>query len=111
MRLPTAIAVQRDQRIEEEIARAAGEWIARESNRTSLVTVTRVHLSEDGNRATIMISVLPENQEKAAYAFIKRNLGEVRRHLGDTSKIGKLPTLFVEIDKGEKNRAAVEAII
>lgn len=111
MRLPTAIAVQRDQRIEEEIARAAGEWIARESNRTSLVTVTRVHLSEDGNRATIMISVLPENQEKAAYAFIKRNLGEVRRHLGDSSKIGRLPTLFVEIDKGEKNRAAVEAII
>lgn len=111
MRLPTAIAVQRDQRIEEEIARAAGEWIARESNRTSLVTVTRVHLSEDGNRATIMISVLPENQERAARDFISRNLGEVRRHLGKSSKIGRLPTLFVEIDKGEKNRAAVEAIV
>jgi ribosome-binding factor A len=105
------MAVQRDQRIEEEIARAAGEWIARESNRTSLVTVTRVMLDEVGGRATIMISVLPENQEAAAHAFIKRNLGEIRTYLGKSSKIGRLPTLFVEIDHGEKNRAAVEAII
>jgi ribosome-binding factor A len=102
---------QRDQRIVGEIARAAGEWISRESNRTSLVTVTRVDLSDDGAHATIMISVLPENQETAAHSFIKRNLGEVRRYLGETSKIGKLPTLHVEIDRGEKNRAAVEAIV
>lgn len=102
---------QRHDRIQDEIARAAGEWISRESNRTSLVTVTRVILSEDGARATIFISVLPENQEEAARDFIKRNLGEVRRYLADTSKIGRAPTLSVEIDKGEKNRAAVEAII
>jgi ribosome-binding factor A len=102
---------QRDGRITSEITRAAGEWISRESNRTSLVTVTRVDLSDDGTRATIMISVLPENQEKAAHDFIRRNLGEMRRYLGDNTKIGKLPTLYVEIDKGEKNRAAVEAII
>jgi ribosome-binding factor A len=102
---------QRDQRIEGEIARAAGEWIARESNRTSLVTVTRVMLSEDGARAQIFISVLPENQEEAARDFIKRNLGEVRRYLSETSKIGRAPTLSVEIDRGEKNRARVEEII
>ena len=102
---------QRHARIEEEIARAAGEWISRESNRTSLVTVTRVMLSEDGARAQIFISVLPENQENAARDFIARNLGEVRRYLGDTAKIGHLPTLSVEIDRGEKNRAAVEAIV
>lgn len=111
MRLPTAVAVQRDQRIEEEIARAAGEWIARESNRTSLVTVTRVNLSEDGNRATVMISVLPENQEKAVADFLRRNLGEIRHYLGKSSKIGRLPTLSVEIDRGEKNRIAVEAAL
>lgn len=102
---------QRDQRIEGEIARAAGERIARESNRTSLVTVTRVMLSEDGARAQIFISVLPENQEEAARDFIKRNLGEVRRYLSETSKIGRAPTLSVEIDRGEKNRARVEEII
>jgi ribosome-binding factor A len=102
---------QRDQRIEGEIARAAGEWIARESNRTSLVTVTRVMLSDDGARAQIFISVLPEDQEKAACDFIRRNLGEVRRYLAETSKIGRAPTLSVEIDRGEKNRAAVEAIV
>lgn len=109
--MDTRDSFQRDQRIQIEIARAAGEWIARESNRTSLVTVTRVQLSEDGAHATIMISVLPENQENAAHSFLKRNLGEIRNHLGDTAKIGRLPTLHVEIDRGEKNRAAVEAII
>jgi ribosome-binding factor A len=102
---------QRHDRIQEEIARAAGEWISRESNRTSLVTVTRVVLDEEGSRATIMISVLPENQEVAAHSFIKRNLGEIRSYLGETAKVGRLPTLSVEIDRGEKNRAAVEAIV
>lgn len=105
------MAAQRDQRIETEIARAAGEWIAREGNRTSLLTVTRVTLSDDGNYATLLISVLPESQEAQAFSFLKRNLGEIRRYLGDNSKIGRLPTLSVEIDKGEKNRAAVEALV
>lgn len=102
---------QRDQRIATEIARAAGEWISRESNRTSLVTVTRVILSDDGNNADILISVLPESYEATVHSFIKRNLGEIRRYLGDSAKIGRLPTLSVEIDRGEKNRAAVEEIV
>lgn len=86
-------------------------FIEREAGNTSLITVTRVLLSEDNRRATIMISVLPKEKENAAYGFIKRNLGELRKQITKSLKINPIPFLDVEIDEGEKNRQKIDELL
>ena len=43
---------------------AAAEFVSRESNRKSLITVTSLSLSNDFSKATVLISVYPEKAEK-----------------------------------------------
>lgn len=89
----------------------AGEFLARESNRTSLITVTRADMSPDLKRGTIYISVLPESEEKKALEFAKRNLSEFREYVRSKSVLRYLPVFDFELDIGEKNRQRVSEII
>lgn len=86
-------------------------YIEREAGPTSMITVTRVVLSPDSKKAKIMISVLPREKEKAAYGFIKRNLGELRKYVSKNLKINPIPYLDVEIDEGEKNRQKIDELL
>ncbi len=95
-------------RIQDMIRGMASNFLAREINRTSLVTVTRVVLSDTGNRATIMLSVLPEKAEKAALSFCKRKRSEFREFVKGNSRFRVIPTFDFEIDLGEKNRNLIE---
>jgi ribosome-binding factor A len=58
-----------------------------------------------------MISVLPKEKEKAAYGFIKRNLGELRKNVSKNLKINPIPYLDVFIDEGEKNRQKIDELL
>jgi ribosome-binding factor A len=101
----------RGEKISNHIKELAATYIEREAGPTSLITVTRVLLSPDGKNATIMISVLPREKEKAAYGFIRRNLGELRKHVTKGLKIHPIPFLTVEIDEGEKNRQKIDELL
>jgi ribosome-binding factor A len=90
------------------IRELASNFLAREINRTSLVTVTRVLLSDTGNRADIMLSVLPEKAEKAALDFCKRKRTEFREYVKKNSRFRVIPTFDFQIDLGEKNRNLIE---
>lgn len=92
----------RHERREDYIKELAGEFISRESNRTSLITVTRISLSDHEDKATIFISVLPENQENAVMDFLSRNVREFRGFVMEKIRNGKTPFFTFEIDKGEK---------
>ncbi len=89
-------------KIEHLIQKIAGEFIERESNRNSLITVTRVYLPTDLKRAIIMCTVLPENQEEQAINFLKRLRSEFKDYFKKHAKIGRIPFFDFEIDKGEK---------
>lgn len=91
----------------ELLAHHAAQFFARESNATSLITVTRAELSPDFKRATIFLSVLPESAEESVLAFAKRNRTELRAFMHDAG-VRQPPFLEVEIDYGEKNRQAVD---
>ena len=93
------------------IKELAATFIEREAGNTSLITVTRVMLSQDSKRAKIMVSVLPREKEKAAYGFIKRNLGELRKHITKNLRINPIPFLDVQIDEGEKNRQKIDDLL
>ncbi len=100
----------RDQKLKDIIKEAAAEFLQRESNYTSILTVTDIALSNKSNRATIFFTVLPENKEKGALDFTKRKRAEFREFFKDRARMRTLPFFDFEIDKGEKNRQRIDEI-
>ncbi len=101
----------RGEKIANHIRELAALFIEREAGVTSLITVTRVLLSPDNKKAKIMISVLPREKEDAAYGFVRRNLGDLRKYVTKGLKINPIPFLDVEIDEGEKNRQKIDELL
>ncbi len=101
----------RGEKITNHIRELAAIFIEREAGPTSLITVTRVLMTPDNKKAKIMISVMPKEKEKAAYGFIKRNLGELRKYITKGLKVNPIPFLDVEIDEGEKNRQKIDELL
>lgn len=101
----------RTEKITNRIKELAAVFIEKNSGLTSLITVTRVNLTSDNKKAFIMISVLPADKEQAAYGFIKRNLGEMRKYISSRLKINPIPYLDVKIDDGEKNRQRIDELL
>lgn len=94
----------------EALRTAAAEFLAREANRNSLITVTRVDMSEDGKRAVIYITVFPETAEQTALAFANRNRGELGQFLLKRTKGMRIPKFEFEIDLGDKNRRRIDEL-
>jgi ribosome-binding factor A len=90
---------------------AASQFIQKESNKNSMITVTRIELSSDLKKAIVLFTVLPENQEVAVIDFLKRNRSDFRHYVNQKTKIGKLPWFDFEIDEGEKSRQKIDTII
>lgn len=102
--------MRRSEQFNESIAHHAALFLARESNRESLITVTRSELSSDFKHTTIYLSVLPEAQEEKALAFAKRMRTEFRQYLREKAKLHPLPTIEFELDLGEKSRQRVDEL-
>ncbi len=100
----------RDQKLKDIIKEAAALFLQRESNYTSILTVTDISLSDRGNQATIFFTVLPDNKEKAALDFVKRKRAEFREFFKGRARMRALPFFDFEIDKGEKNRQKIDEI-
>jgi len=59
-------------KVANNIKELSAQFLGRENNRTSLLTVTACTVSPDLKRATIFITVLPEEKEKDALGFGKK---------------------------------------
>ncbi len=94
----------------EALRTAAAEFLAREANRNTLITVTRTELSEDGKRAIVYITVFPETGEEAALKFANRNRGELGAFLNKRTKGMRLPHIDFQIDLGDKNRRRLDEL-
>src|SRR4051812_45235488 len=99
---------KRQTQVSELIAHLAGEFLSRESNRESLITITHANISPDMKKATIFFSVLSEKFEESALAFAKRSRSEFRNYLKTHSRLHPLPIVDFEIDFGEKNRQRID---
>lgn len=98
------------EKLQEAIREISANFIANESNYTSLITVTRVLVSKNMTRATIFISVLPVEKEEEAINFLKRKRSELRKAIEKSIRTGRIPFLEVEIDQGEKNRQRIDEL-
>lgn len=101
----------KQEKIEHHIAELAATFIERESNKTSIISVTRVELIDRGRSATIYISVLPEDGEESALNFLKRKRNELRTVIKRGINMATIPFIDVQIDKGEKARQTIDALL
>jgi ribosome-binding factor A len=102
--------IYHEQKTKDEIHRLAGEFIERESNRNTLITVTNVYVTKDFKKAIIFVTVFPEKFEETAINFLKRQLSDFREYVKKNSRIGRVPFFDFAVDKGEKSRQRLEEI-
>lgn len=100
----------KDQRTEDLLKKLAAQFLQRESNHQSLVTVTGVELGHKLAFATILITVLPEDKSEDALEFAKRKRSEFRHFVKENSRIHRIPRFDFAIDFGEKNRQRIDEI-
>jgi ribosome-binding factor A len=100
----------RQDRLQEQYAHLAAEYVKAESNRTSLITVTRALVSDDLARATVFVTVLPEEREHGAVDFLNRSRDEFRAFIARKTKSRRLPNFTFAIDLGEKHRRHLDTI-
>lgn len=100
----------RSNRLTEYVKEAASEYIARESNNSSLITVTRVILDTPLKTGTILVTVYPEEKEGEVINFLKRNRSGIRKYIKDHIKVRVVPFIDFEIDSGEKNRQRLDEL-
>ena len=101
---------RRQKRIENYLIELASEFVKLKSTRRSLITITKATVLPNLTKATFYVSVLPEEFEKEALNFLRRKRPELREFIKKNSKLRKIPFVEIEIDKGEKNRQALEKI-
>lgn len=101
----------RNEKITKEIKEMAANFLIKENNRTSLITVTNCVVSNDGKKATVFITIMPQEKEQSALFFAKRNMGELREYIKKNTRIGNVPFINVEIDQGEKNRQKIDDLL
>ncbi|MEI6580635.1 MAG: ribosome-binding factor A [bacterium] len=101
----------RNDKVANLIKELSANFLGRENNRTSLITVTSCTTSPDLKRGTIFITVLPESKEHDALEFTKRKRTELRDYLKKNMKTKIIPFIDFEIDSGEKNRQKIDELL
>jgi ribosome-binding factor A len=101
----------RNERVANIIKELAAEFLGRENNRTSLITVTSASCSPDLKQATVFITVLPTAKEELALRFAKRKRGELREFFKKSMPMKTIPFVDIAIDQGERNRQKIDELL
>lgn len=103
--------VNRTEKVANFIKQLSAQFLSRENNKTSLITVTHATCSPDLKRGTIYITVLPLSKEHDALEFAKRKRPELREFLKKNMETKIIPFIDIDIDKGEKNRQKIDELL
>jgi len=76
----------------------------------SLVTVTRVEVSGEMDRAAVFVSVLPSDQKAEVMKALKEARGELQTVLFKRLKMRIVPQIYFEYDGGPEKAANIERI-
>jgi ribosome-binding factor A len=92
---------QRTNRIDELLRQEIGGIIAREvaDPRIGFATITKVETTPDLRHAKVWVSVIGQQRERTAtITALSRAMPFVRRELGRTLRLKRIPDLHVELD-------------
>lgn len=101
----------KNDRGKEVVRQAASEFIQKETNGQSLITVTNISSNKDFKKATVFVTVFPEHKEEAALDFLKRQRREFKDYIKKNTKLSRIPHFDFAIDLGDKSRQRVEELI
>ncbi|MGB4076286.1 MAG: hypothetical protein WBK28_01095 [Minisyncoccia bacterium] len=99
----------KDERTASLLVHLAGNYIAREAGRETLITPTRAELGNDRN-AVIYVSVFPDEHMDHALLFLSRHTEQFRAYLKKESRFSFLPRVTFAADLGEKHRQHLDDI-
>ncbi len=97
-------------RVSENLMHLAAEFFRTESNRQSLMTITRADLAPNFSESTIYFTVLPQSQEENALNFAKRKRKEFKLFVKKKVSMKRIPFFDFAIDEGEKHRQRIDEI-
>lgn len=100
----------RDNKTASLLVHLAGNFIAQEAGRGTLITPTRAEISRDHKHVTIFVSVFPDQHKDDALAFLLRRKDDFRDFLKTKSRLSRLPFIQFEFDYGEANRQHLDDI-
>ncbi|HEY4504220.1 MAG TPA: ribosome-binding factor A [Candidatus Paceibacterota bacterium] len=102
---------RRKKKLTNLIRNLAARFLEEQSNRTSLISVTRVDMIKGTDEMLIYLSIFPNSNEKRAYDFVVRKEFEFRNFVAGNIKTKRLPRFIFKIDLGEKNRQRIEELL
>lgn len=76
-----------------------------------MITITSVSVTEDLDTAVAKVSIYPAERQSATFHGLRAAEGYLRRELGKTVALKKLPQLRFEIDESIKREAGVLAAL
>ena len=103
--------INRNDKVAKVIKELGAQFLEREKNNTSLISVTNCSVSPDMKKATLFVTILPENKETAALGFVKRKRGELRAYLKKNMEVKVIPFIDIELDQGEKHRQRIDELL
>lgn len=101
----------RTDQVADQLMHIAADFFARESNRQSLITVTRASVTPNLRSATIYFTVLPFDKAEQALSFAKRMRTDFRTYMKHHTSFKQIPFIDFEIDDGEKRRQRIDEIL
>ena len=76
-----------------------------------VVSVTKVNTSPDLRNATVLVSILPDNQTGSVLEIIRKQLPHVASTIAPKLSLRIFPRLKVMIDNQERSAAHIEALL
>lgn len=104
----------RTDRVNSTLRRALQDAIARGINDPrvrGLITVTGVEVSPDLRTAIVRVSVLPESAQELTLHGLSSAAGMLRRQIGETVRMRRVPELTFHLDDSLKRQARVLSAI
>ncbi len=102
---------ERQLKINEELKKIAQDFFQRNTSGQSMITVTSADVSKDLRQATVLITVMPLEKEKAVFDFAKRMRADLRTDIKKRLPIKVIPFVEIDIDEGEKMRQKLDSIL
>lgn len=105
------MSVRRKEKATSLLSRLIPEFIKKFSFGKTIVTVTRLEISDDLMFVKIFVSAYPQAGEKQAMALLSKKSKDIRKYIGARVRWKFLPELIFLVDEGEKNRQRIEEIL
>ncbi|MDO8554980.1 MAG: 30S ribosome-binding factor RbfA [bacterium] len=93
------------------LSRLIPEFIKKFSFGKTIVTVTRLEVSDDLRTVKVFIGAYPQADEARTMALLAKKNKEIRKYIGSHIRWKFLPELIFLIDEGEKNRQRIEELL